>query len=234
MAGEAPQAPSLFWVAFTAASALGATRLVLALASIVRRRLSEVRSTRAYRSLWLPSFLVVVAAVYCVPFGYYGPWFDRYLLLEMSLLGLLLAVETTRSVGWQTPSPGFRLVTAATLALVSLGFGIGSAHDYLAWNRARWEAGRSLMVGGEGAPDGIDGGFEFDNYFALQNSFDTSYSKPPEVSGLHSHGVEVGSQRRFVIALSELPGFTSVRRVNVDSWMPLSPDEIFILSRAGR
>ena len=90
MDGEPPHAPVLFWVAFTAVSAFGSALLVLALASVARRSFTQLLSTRNCRPLWLPAFLVIVGVVYWVPFGYYGPWFDRYLLLEMSLPGCSL------------------------------------------------------------------------------------------------------------------------------------------------
>jgi hypothetical protein len=229
MVGETPHAPLLFWVAVTAVSAFGAALLVLALASIARRSLAQLLSTRNHRSLWLPAFLIIVGTAYWVPFGYYGPWFDRYLLLEMSLLGLLIAGETTRSAGRGLRPSAPRLAAAAALALVYLGFGLVSAHDYLAWNRARWAAGRSLMKARDISPTDISGGYEFDKYFYWQNRLGGTYGTAFGVPGVHSSGREVGRPPRHVLAFSELPQFTLVRRLPVDRWMLLSPGHVDIL-----
>jgi hypothetical protein len=229
MDGEPPRAPVLFWVAFTAVSAFGAALLVQALASVARRSFTQVLSTRNCRSLWLPAFLVIVGVVYWVPFGYYGPWFDRYLLLEVSLLGLLIARESMRSTvrGLRPSAP--RLATAAVLALVYLGFGIASAHDYLAWNRTRWAAGRSLIESWDIAPSELKGGYEFDKYFLWRNRRTETYRATSGVPGVNLPGSGVANRPRFVLSFSELPHGTLVRRLLVDRWMSFSPGEVDII-----
>jgi hypothetical protein len=173
--------------------------------------------------------LIIVAIVYWVPFAYYGPWFDRYLLLEMSMLGLLIAGEAMRSAGRGLHPSAPQLAAAAALALVYIGFGIVSAHDYLAWNRARWAAGRSLMESRDIAPTDINGGYEFDKYFYWQNRHAGTYGTASGVPGVHSSGSEVGSRPRLVLAFSESPHSTLVRRLPVDRWMLLSPGQVNIL-----
>jgi len=227
--GETPHAPVLLWVAVTAISACGAALLVLALASIARRSFARLLSTQDHRFLWLPVFLIIVGAVYCIPFGYYGPWFDRYLLLEMSVLGLLIAGETTRLAGRALRPSAPRVAAAASLALVYFAFGIVSTHDYLAWNRTRWEAVRSLMKAGDLAPTDIDGGFEFEKYFSWENRPGGTYGIGVGVPDMSSLASEVGSEPRYILALSESPGFTLVRRLPVDRWMSLSPRQVVIL-----
>jgi hypothetical protein len=229
MVGEPPHAPVLFWVAVTAVSAFGAALLVLALASTARRSFAQLLSSRNHRPLWLPAFLIMVGTVYWLPFGYYGPWFDRYLLLEMSLLGLLIAGEATRSAGRGLRPSAPRLAAAAALALVYLGFGIVSAHDYLAWNRARWAAVRSLMKAQDIAPTDINGGFEFDKYFYWENRLGGASGTASGVPGVHSPGSEIGSRPRLALGFSEAPQFTLVRRLPVDRWMLFSPGQVDIL-----
>jgi hypothetical protein len=229
MAGEVPHAPVLLWVGVTAVSAFGATLLVLNLASIARKSIVEILATRDFRPHWLPAFLIIVGAVYCVPWAYYGPWFDRYLLLEMSVLGLLIAGEAAKSAGrGMRPSVG-RVTAAAVLGLMYLGFGVASTHDYLAWNRSRWEAARSLVSTGEVAPTDVEGGFEVQKYLPLDHvafGKKRAHIEDPETSFLVS---KVASEPQYVVALSESPGFTVVRRLPVDRWMFLSPREVVIL-----
>jgi hypothetical protein len=233
MAGEPPHAPVLFWVAVTAVSAFGAAWLVLTLASIARRSLAQLLSTRNGRPLWLSAFLVLVAMVYWIPFAYYGPWFDRYLLLEMSLLGLLIAGEAMRSAGRGLPPSAPRLAAAAALALAYLGFGIVSAHDYLAWNQARWAAGRSLIESRDIAPADINGGYEFDKYFYWQDRHAGTYGTVSGVPGVPPSGSETGSgsRPRFTLSFSALPHSTLERRLPVDRWMSLSPGHVDVLDQ---
>jgi len=57
----------------------------------------------------------------------------------------------------------FRFVTAASCVLILAGLGwfcIAATHDYLAWNRLRWELGRGLLAEGVD-PLALSGGFEF-------------------------------------------------------------------------
>jgi hypothetical protein len=229
MDGEPPRAPVLFWVAFTAVSAFGAALLVLALASVARRSFTQLLSTRNCCPLWLPAFLVIVGVVYWVPFGYYGPWFDRYLLLEMSLLGLFIAGESMRLTvkGLRPSAP--RLAAAAALAFVYLAFCIASAHDYLAWNRARWAAGRSLIESWGIAPADIKGGYEFDKYFLWRNRHTGTYGAVSGVPGAHFPDSGVTNRPRLVLSFSELPHGTLVRRLLVDRWMSFSPGEVDII-----
>jgi hypothetical protein len=229
LAGEAPHAPGLLWLAVTALAAFGAASIILALASFARRSLARLVATRDPRPLWLPAFLIIVGMVYCIPFSYYGPWFDRYMLPEMGLLGLLLAGEAAMSSGEGLRPSISRVAVAAALAAVYLGFGVASAHDYLAWNRSRWEAGRSLMEAGDIAPAEIDGGFEFNQYFAYRDNLDAPRGEGEGVPGARELEGEAQGRRRFVLAFSESPGRSVVRRFPVDRWMPLSPEQVVIL-----
>jgi hypothetical protein len=168
---------------------------------------------------------------YWVPYAYYGPWFDRYLLLEMSLLGLLITGETIRLAGRGLPPSAPRFAAVAALVLAYLGFGIVSAHDYLAWNRARWAAGRSLIESRDIAPADINGGYEFDKYFYWQDRHAGTYGAAPGVPGMLPSGSETGSgsRPRFTLSFSALPHSTLVRRLPVDRWMSLSPGHVDIL-----
>jgi 4-amino-4-deoxy-L-arabinose transferase-like glycosyltransferase len=229
--GRAAHAPPAFWVAFTALSAFGTATILLILASSARRGLARLIATRDPRPLWLPASLVVAGMVYCIPFGYYGPWFDRYMLPEMGLMVLLLASVAAAPVGGIRRPSAPRLALSVVLALAYLGFGVASAHDYLAWNRARWQAARSLLASGDVTPREIEGGFEFDKYY----SYLDGPSGPQGVGEAYPEpgapGGDPPGSRRFVLAFGELPGRTVVRRLPVGRWMSASPEQVVILEQ---
>jgi hypothetical protein len=233
MAGDVPHAPTLFWVAMTAASGFGATWLILALTSIACRNFTQCVATRELRPAWLSTFLITAAVVYYIPFSNYGPWFDRYALPEMALLGLLIASEAMTSNGTRFRTSPPRVIGSATLALVYLGFGIFSAHDYIAWNRSRWEAGRSLTVDPSIVADDIDGGFEFNAWYSFRDrpggTYRTNGGSSP-VQEIVKKSI-VRDRPRFVLSFSERKDYTVVRGVAVDRWLPLTPDRVLILVR---
>ena len=50
---------------------------------------------------------------------------------------------------------------------------IGATHDYLSWNRVRWQALHNLMQEPQISPNDIDGGFEFNGWYL----YDYKYKK---------------------------------------------------------
>jgi hypothetical protein len=82
---------------------------------------------------------------------------DRYLEFLMPA-GLYLATST-RPVGpWHRLAGGTALALSAVLA-------VGLMHDWLAWNEARWAVGRRALERGI-EPRDVEGGFEWDGWFA--------------------------------------------------------------------
>jgi hypothetical protein len=88
---------------------------------------------------------------------------DRYFLF---LLPGLLALAAAEAPAAEEARPWRRdeiagLAVAAAMGLVSVGL----AHDWLAWNAARWEVGRRAVARGTNPRD-IEGGVEWDGWFA--------------------------------------------------------------------
>jgi 4-amino-4-deoxy-L-arabinose transferase-like glycosyltransferase len=238
LAGPPPRAPRWCWVAITWGSAFSALLIVLALGQVARRALAQIRSGQARQSLWLPAFLLVSLFFYfafaCFLCGY-APWVDRYLLPAMVLLTLLLTEKTIGVIARPQPILGARVLVSTALALLYLGFSVASTHDYLAWNRQRWAA--ALLMTQEGiAPKDIRGGYEIDHYYAwrdlpdhVTNASRAEFARRPG----QWHPGESEYHTRYVIAFSDQQGFHRVRRLPVDRWLPLSPDQILVLERSG-
>jgi hypothetical protein len=94
-----------------------------------------------------------------IPFLFLAPEiYDRYLLAMLTAaLFLAGATMTEAKPHW---SRGF--VVLAVFAAASVGL----MHDWLAWNSARWELGRRAVDERKFNPWDIEGGFEWDGWFA--------------------------------------------------------------------
>lgn len=221
-----PRAPRWFPVVSTWAAAFGAISIVLALGHVARRAVVQLHSGQGRRALWLPAFSLVSLVFYYAPFCVsYLVLVDRYALPLMPLLTLLLAGEPIGVTIRPRPILGVRVLISAALAFSYLVFAVASAHDYLAWNRQRWAASSFLLAQGGVTPDDINGGFAFNGYYEWQD-------QPRKAILIDSMGFESNDRSRYAIAFEDRPGFRQVRRLSVDRWLPLSPEQIVILERS--
>ena len=108
-----------------------------------------------------------------------------------------------------------KIIPAAFLAAFAF-FSVAGTHDYLAWNRARWEGLRSFEAQNIPA-DRIDGGFEF-NYW-------------------HSAGKE-GSCRpdwhlgdEYTVGLSPIKEYRVIREIPFKKWLPPYKKIILVMKK---
>ena len=143
-----------------------------------------VRPEQRLFALYCSASLAVVA-VFEVVFSHIqeGGLFDRHILtaaLPMTLLICLAAegqeqanaeresrAEGERSRSTPSIKPAFTALSALMLAALAW-FCIAATHDYLAWNRLRWELGTDLLAR-KVDPLTVSGGFEFNGW----NNYDT-------------------------------------------------------------
>lgn len=125
------------------AAALGASLVLAACVRVARARGDRRR------------LLLLLMPIYALPLLLAG-FFDRY-LLPLLVLVLPLLTERTRST-WYWDGAGW--AACALLALTSLA----GTHEYLAWNRARWQVLGQLTEVRRIDPREIDGGIEFNGW----------------------------------------------------------------------
>ncbi|BAC92185.1 glycosyltransferase family 39 protein [Gloeobacter violaceus] len=201
-----PTAPVGLWLAVTTLGALGAGLIAFVAAGCDR-------SER-----WRLVFAWVGIALYFVLIAPRTASYDRYLLYFFPLVMIFARVPPPRAV----PGALFRVA----LALI-LGYGVFAAattHDYLAWNRVRWQVLRSAMAEGRLSPTNTDGGFEFNGWYL----YDSKYRAQPGKSWWWVDRDE------FVFAFGPIDGYTIYERHRVERWMPVGVQEVFILRRSGR
>ena len=107
-----------------------------------------------------------------------------------------------------------------SLIILMAIFSIITTHDYLAWNRARWQALHDLTVEENIPTTHIDGGFEFGGWY-----------------NFHEIEVEIDTQKSwwwvteddYILTFSEIPGYDIHSEYTYDSWW-WGERQIFVLT----
>ncbi|MEM9921135.1 MAG: hypothetical protein AAF990_23740 [Bacteroidota bacterium] len=182
------------------------------------RRLTyrEVNLRSAEFSIRLMSFLAIVLYSGYLLIGFL--LWDRYFILLLPLLGLLVFSKSDRAGHWMSRLMG------AVLFLAMLLFSIAATHDYLAWNGARWKALNDLEIE-KGIPASqIDGGFEF-NALRQTNGNERNSISP---YGKSWWFVE---EDRFVVSFLPMPCYQSRASYTYRRYLPPRVDTIYLNER---
>ena len=230
------------WVAVTGLAVLGTVLLLRAFVEVSRTLGSSpcdpAAATRRNRVI----FIIVTSLFYAGPLTFaYVAMYDRYFLVWVPFALVLVWEGLGRGIApAETPLP-FRLrplglASALATIGVSLVFGVVGTHDYLAWNRARWAAGRSLIRGSEVPPEEIEGGSEFNNYFDNLERIHLSRAEryatmPPDQRGRIIAPKLVDPLYR--IAVGGFSRYECIRSYPVSAWLPMTPREVLVLKRVG-
>lgn len=223
-----PASPKL-WIILTTLAGLGAGFFVLALLSGARRaglrtdrKALKALPEQIWRGLrsqvprtgevpaWAWLFLLLSGVIAFGPTSIvYGAFFDRYLLLQLPFaIALVWAAALPREARGRG-----RWVALAGLAL-ALGYATAATHDYLAWQRARWEG--VALLEERGVPRAqIRGGFEVDN-----RDPDRQFVAHPKAP--------------YAVALSPLNDHEPVAILEVDAWLPAAVERVYVLRQPKR
>ncbi len=122
------------------------------------RRTSQEQSSSNPQTLRLFALAAVVLlfGTFVIPVFF----FDRYLIQLMIPL-IIIIFPRVSGVDFKNV---FGFISIATIVVFGL-FSIGATHDYLAWNRARWQGADFLLNDLKILPGEIDGGFEFNAWY---------------------------------------------------------------------
>jgi hypothetical protein len=138
------------------------------------------------------------------------------------LLPLVPALGIVRGPAEPRPARACHAAAALLVAGAAL-FSIAATHDYLAWNRVRWELGRGLLARGAD-PLEVAGGFEFNGW----HNYDVFRAR----GGIGTVYTWWYDDRRYLIALQPEPGYRVDGRQSYDSWVHRRAIPIYLLARA--
>jgi len=200
----------VFWFIVTAIGVLGAFLLLYYLCLTIIKTFSQSEK-------WLNVLILSAILIYLFLFGVRYP-FDRHFLFLLPLFMVLLVISNNyineQDIG--------KKITAFALTMIFIwgGFTIAATHDYLAWNRTRWQALNDLMEQGV-TPEYIDGGYEFNGWYLN----DIKYQKQRGKSYWWVNRDD------YMISSGLLKGYQEVKRYPFARWLLLKQDNVFVLHK---
>lgn len=144
-------------------------------------------------------------------------FFDRYYLFLFPFLILLTIPKNIVSI-----NPRWWKISIGLIAIYAL-FSIGLSHDYLSWNKARWQALNSLINIDNVSPNQIDGGFEFNGWYQTKKERGSGDKGAPSWWFV--------DQDDYVVSFGAIAGFVPYRSYAFQSWLPYRMDSIYVLQK---
>ncbi len=195
----------MFWVKI--AGVAGAFLLLQGLVIVLVKKIREVGTARNL-AIFCWSMIVVYAGFLMLELYF----LDRYYLILVPLLLMVLLQDQAWNFNKITT------VIAISALLLLAAFSITATHDYLSWNRARWQALDYLTEEKNIPPNRIDGGFEFNGW----------HKPGPKDNGPWKSWWWV-DRDDYLVAFGELPRFTKEKGFPYVRWLPPGVDSVFVL-----
>lgn len=207
----------LFWTIVTVLSVIGAALLLQFLILSIGQLFLDQKISWTKRSLIFVNGSIGV--IYFLPLGM-SFFFDRYLLFFLPLL-VVMIFHFIGDVNYSKLS--FKNSLFSILMTVALGvLTISATHDYLSWNRIRWQAIETLRQEKAVSPNQIDGGFEFNAW----HLYDPEYSeRKKRKNGEAWWWVE---QDNYLISFSPVEGYEITNKYPLKNWLPFRSEYILV------
>lgn len=224
-----PQTPIYprLWLAITAAAGVGAAVLgMICTFGIARwRNLLQAPARRPICVFASLAFLCIVPFEIVFSHLQEGGLFDRHVLTAALplcfVLGFFSRWEEKQS---ESPRTGISAFIAPGIVLAALiFFCVAATHDYLEWNRIRWDMGSSLLQRGVN-PLYVAGGFEFNAW----HNYDTFVARG-NVGKVYHWWYD---RRDYSISMKPDAGYVVLDKKGYFSWLHRRP--IFLYLYGGR
>ena len=217
-----PLVIKISWTLLTTIAILATVLLVYYLVLATLKIFDQAQDSNNQQNKWLIIFIISGLFSYLSLVVLSGPS-DRYLLplLPLSMIAILLSTKDVikKNLGGKITS-----LVVIMLLLLYGGFTIGATHDYLAWNRSRWQALNDLMEESRILPNNIDGGYEFNGWYL----YDFKYKKSRDKSRWWVDNDD------YIISFGPLDGYEAVKQYPVRRLLFFGPRDIFVLHRSAK
>jgi len=213
-----PALSDVFWAAVTLLSTLGGGILLVCLASVIISMASDIRSVPKQGQRIHMLFFLLSAVIYFSPLSISQLYFDRYLIPLLLPLSFLIILSRTERI-----ISGRKTIKALAVFLIAcfVFFSTTVTHDYIAWNRTRWEALHDVMTEDGASPSQIDGGFEFNGLYLYSNDYQPNYPK----------SWWWVQDDLYMISFGEVPGYKVLQQYRYNRWLPRNEGKILVLKR---
>jgi hypothetical protein len=212
---------NILWLLLTTIAILAAALLIYHLLLATVKIFDQARYPNNQQNKWLIAFTVSGFFSYLLLVILSGS-FDRYLLplLPLSMIAILLSTKDVirKNLGDKITS------LVVIILLIYGGFTIGATHDYLAWNRSRWQALNDLMEESRILPNNIDGGYEFNGWYL----YDFKYK------GSRDKSYWWVDKDDYIISFRPLDGYEAVKQYPFRGWLFSDQRNIFVLHRSAK
>ena len=212
--------PKGFWYLITGLSLLGST-LFIDSCITAGQVFWKGGTTGKLPREWIPGVVILSSAAYLVPISMNDVFYDRYVMFFIPIFLVLVASQCPKETKQRSIS--FLGIVALILFVFLAGFSIGGTHDYLSWNRARWQALHYLVDDLHVPPRLIDGGFEFNGLHNFNENLPLSRE-----SGKSWWWVD---RADYVVAFGPIPGHEIMRSFQYESWLALGTGSIYVLQK---
>lgn len=211
-----PEAPALLWKIYIWWGTLGMGMYCALAGGFLFRSFRSGLASENGKQAWPFGLVFGGSAFYFFLLGITGH-FDRY---DIFYLPFLLLTLLCLGPGLSWGRSRIFLVIAFLMALGIGSFSVAGTHDYLAWNRVRWQTLRIMMKLGI-PPTEIDGGYEFNGWYL----YDPDFKKVP---GKNWYWVVNDTYR---LSFSPLPNYEVQKIFSYPKWLPYGNNKILLLQR---
>jgi hypothetical protein len=165
-------------------------------------------------------------------------WFDRYLIFLLPVLMIFVAILSIDALEKKLHWGVF--ATVLSILFMYGSFTITATHDYLSWNRVRWQALNDLTINSQVKPEQIYGGTEF-NGWHFGNQLETC--NPSYQSSFEPDEIRWGTfdclwgedtntyQYIYKIGFIEQPGYLSYKKYSFNRLLPWKRQDLYVLKR---
>jgi hypothetical protein len=208
--------PMLSPTAWTFIKGIAVAGVYLLVGLLVSRDYHIVRVIRGIRT---DGRKAILFTIFLMCLGYFAYiilnrfFFDRYTLSPVILLAIILAARI------KSPAERRHALPAGILIVFML-FSIAAVHDFMEWNRTRWEALEVLMKEEGVSERRIDGGLEFNAWYGAG-----PYN--PAVKDEKSWWFV--TEDEFTIASGPISGFKHYKSVPYFRWLFPGKDSVQVL-----
>ena len=178
--------------------------------------LDKIKAKNHYGTIVL--FVMLILAMYILPLSLINI-FDRYLLLPVFLLVILIfCLFQIQGIDhkWSAKS----LLVVWLMFAPVMFFSVAGTHDYLSWNRARWQALNHLTNSLNVPPEKIDGGFEFNGWHLYGSG-----SLIPE----EKESWWWVDSDQYIVAMNKIKGYELLKEYPANGWLFAKDYKIYIL-----
>jgi hypothetical protein len=213
-----PMAPRLLWLVVTIAGLIGGLMLlkILILRFYDFFRRNDEKENGLNRCF--AAFALSVVCLFIAPIILLDALFDRYMIVFLMPLIILIIGQREAE---QTECRKANKALAALITSIFILFSICGTHDYLAWNKARWQALDYLTKEKGISPHNIDGGFEF-NAWHLYDIVDRPQDK---------RSWWWVDDDEFIISFGDFKKYDPYMKFKYKRWLPPDSARIFIQKR---